>query len=312
MSDAALDVRGLRKEFGPLVACADLSLELAAGQILGLVGPDGAGKTTVFRMLCGILEPTAGSALVAGHEVRRDPEGVKRAIGYLPQQFSLHRDLTIDENIRYIADLYCVPPGQWETRRDELLDTTYLTPFRKRLAGRLSGGMRQKLALVCSLIHRPQVLFLDEPTTGVDPVSRRDFWKILYDLPRQGVTIIISTPYMDEAVRCNQLAFMFEGRLLAYGTPVGLLGRMAGKVLAVRCPALREARLVLQRQPHVRSVEVFGDRLHVALQPGVGVTEVRAALHEAGVDCQHLEEIEPSLEDVFMALTASATDGLRE
>jgi ABC-2 type transport system ATP-binding protein len=304
MSGAALDVQGLRKEFGAVVACEGLTLQLPAGQILGLVGPDGAGKTTVFRMLCGILKPTAGTACIAGHDVVRDPEAVKQLIGYLPQQFSLHRDLTIDENIRYIADLYQVTPGRWEERRDELLDVTYLTPFRRRLAGRLSGGMRQKLALVCALIHRPRVLFLDEPTTGVDPVSRRDFWKILYDLPRQGVTIVISTPYMDEAVRCNHLAFMFEGRLLAHDTPAALQRLMAGKVLAVRCAALREARLLLQRLPAVRSVEVFGDRLHVALQPGVPVEDVGHSLREAGVDCEHIEEVEPSLEDVFMALTS--------
>lgn len=303
MSDAALDVRGLRKEFGAVVACEGLSLALPAGQILGLVGPDGAGKTTVFRMLCGILKPTGGTALVAGHDVVRDPEAVKHVVGYLPQQFSLHRDLTIDENIRYIADLYEVPHGQWEARRDELLDITYLTPFRNRLAGRLSGGMRQKLALVCALIHRPQVLFLDEPTTGVDPVSRRDFWKILYDLPRQGVTIAISTPYMDEAVRCSQLAFMYEGRLLAQDTPTALKAQMTGTVLSVRCGAQRDARLLLQGLPAVQSVEVFGDRLHVALQPGAAVADVSAALHGAGVDCNQVEPVEPSLEDVFMALT---------
>ena len=304
MTDVALDVQGLRKEFGAVVACEGLTLQAPAGQILGLVGPDGAGKTTAFRMLCGILQPTAGAARVAGHDVVRDPEAVKQVIGYLPQQFSLHRDLTIDENIRYIADLYQVPRGRWEERRDELLEITYLTPFRRRLAGRLSGGMRQKLALVCALIHRPQVLFLDEPTTGVDPVSRRDFWKILYDLPRQGVTIVISTPYMDEAVRCHQLAFMFEGRLLTHDTPAGLRQAMPGRVLAVRCPAQREARLLLQRLAPVQSVEVFGDRLHVVLQPGVVVDDVQDALREAGVDCTQVEEVEPSLEDVFMALTA--------
>jgi len=304
MTDVALDVQGLRKEFGAVVACEGLTLQAPAGQILGLVGPDGAGKTTAFRMLCGILQPTAGGARVAGHDVVRDPEAVKQVIGYLPQQFSLHRDLTIEENIRYIADLYQVPRGRWEERRDELLEITYLTPFRRRLAGRLSGGMRQKLALVCALIHRPQVLFLDEPTTGVDPVSRRDFWKILYDLPRQGVTIVISTPYMDEAVRCHRLAFMFAGRLLTHDTPAGLRQAMPGRVLAVRCPAQREARLLLQQLAPVQSVEVFGDRLHVVLQPDVVVDDVQDALREAGVDCTQVEEIEPSLEDVFMALTA--------
>lgn len=309
MTDVALGIQGLRRTFGEVVACQELTLQLPAGQIMGLVGPDGAGKTTIFRMLCGILAPTSGTALVDGHDVIRDPEGVKHVIGYLPQQFSLHRDLTIDENIRYIADLYEVPPGQWEQRRDELLEITYLTPFRGRLAGRLSGGMRQKLALVCSLIHRPRVLFLDEPTTGVDPVSRRDFWKILYDLPRQGVTIAISTPYMDEAVRCNRLAFMFEGRLLAYDTPAALRDSMPGRVLAVRCEPRRDARIVLQRLPQVSSVEVFGDRLHVALASDVPVGDIRRALADAGLDCRQVEEMEPSLEDVFMALTSRHETG---
>lgn len=301
----ALDILGLRKTFGDIVACDDLTLRLPAGLILGLVGPDGAGKSTIFRMLCGILEPTAGSAIVAGHDVVRDPEGVKQVIGYLPQQFSLHRDLTIDENIRYIADLYQAPPGQWEKRRDELLEITYLTPFRRRLAGQLSGGMRQKLALVCSLIHKPRVLFLDEPTTGVDPLSRRDFWKILYDLPRQGVTIVISTPYMDEAVRCNRLAFMFEGRLLAYDTPAALRAAISARIIELTCEARREARQLLQQHPDVLSVEVFGTRLHVALQPEASADAVQEALGQANLPCADVQEVEPSLEDVFMSLSGT-------
>jgi len=303
MGELALDVAGLRKRFGDLVACQDLTLQVPAGQIMGLVGPDGAGKTTSFRMLCGILKPDAGHAVVAGREVTRDPEGVKHRIGYLPQQFSLHRDLTLYENIGYMADLYGVPRAQWQSRAQELLDITYLAPFRDRLAGRLSGGMRQKLALVCSLIHRPEVLLLDEPTTGVDPVSRRDFWKILYDLPRQGVTILISTPYMDEATRCTRVAFMYRGRLLAVDTPSGLREALSAAVLEIRCRPQREARTALQALPGIESVEVFGDRLHVAVDPDVPHALLHQTLAQAGVECQGFESVAPSLEDVFMALT---------
>lgn len=302
-SEPAIDARGLRKSFGPIVACDGIDLRVQHGEILGLVGPDGAGKTTTFRLLCGIVQPDSGNARVAGEEVTRDPEAVKARIGYLPQRFSLHRDLTIDENIRYFADLYEVPPGTWERRRDELLEITYLTPFRNRLAARLSGGMRQKLALLCTLIHRPEIVLLDEPTTGVDPVSRRDFWKILYDLPRQGVTMVISTPYMDEASRCNRIAFMYEGRVLALDTPDNLRGAMSGRMLQVRCTPQRAAREALKACAAVEGVEVFGDRLHVALRPGAKMAQVQEALAAAPVECRGIEPAEPTLEDVFMAMS---------
>ena len=194
MADLALDLRAISKRFGSTTACAELSLRAEGGQILGLVGPDGAGKTTTFRILCGILSADSGEARVVGHDVARDPEAVKRNIGYLPQRFSLHRDLTVLENIRYMAQLYGLRRADWRARADELLEITYLGPFRDRLAARLSGGMKQKLALLCALIHRPRLLLLDEPTTGVDPVSRRDFWRILYRLPQEGATVLIRHP----------------------------------------------------------------------------------------------------------------------
>lgn len=256
-------------------------------------------------MLCGIVSPDTGAATVAGHDVIREPDAVKARIGYLPQRFALHRDLTVEENVEYLAGLYTIPPGTWEARRDELLEMTYLSPFRRRLAGRLSGGMKQKLALVCTLIHRPEVLFLDEPTTGVDPVSRRDFWKLLYDLPRQGVTMLISTPYMDEAARCNRLAFMYGGRVLATGTPNDLRGLLPGKLWEVRCRPQREAREVLKRCPAVRTVEVFGDRLHVLFHGEAAPDVCQGLLREAGVECLEHAAVEPTLEDAFMALVTA-------
>ena len=302
MAQPALETHNLRKSFAGLPAVTGLDLTAPAGEIVGLVGPDGAGKTTTMRMLCGILSADAGEARVAGFDVQRNPEAVKARIGYLPQRFSLHRDLTVQENVAYFADLYCVPRGTWEQRRDELLEITYLSPFTRRLAGDLSGGMRQKLALVCTLIHRPEVILLDEPTTGVDPVSRRDFWRILYDLPRQGVTVLVSTPYMDEAVRCNHLYFMFRGQALASGTPAQLREMVRHRILEVRCRPQRDARETLQARPEVVSVEVFGERLHVTLRPEAEPERVVAALREHGVVCEETREVAPSLEDAFMAL----------
>lgn len=302
MTALAVKVQGLQKSFGSVPACHDLSFSVEAGEIVGLVGPDGAGKTTTFRILCGILAADAGQAIVVGSDVAVDPEAVKRQIGYLPQRFSLHRDLTVWENIRYMAELYGIGAGQWEKRAEELLEITYMQPFRQRLAGRLSGGMKQKLALVCSLIHRPHLLILDEPTTGVDPVSRRDFWQILYHLPQQGVTILISTPYMDEAARCNRVAFMYQGRLLACDTPAKLRELTPAQYLEVRCQNQRLVREKLQANSQVSGVEVFGDRLHVALAPGASAQVVADALASSEFGCEQITPVEASLEDVFMEL----------
>ncbi len=303
MPQMAIETSGLTKTFGPVEAVNDLSISVREGSIFGLVGPDGGGKTTTMRMLCGIMQPDHGSASVAGYDVVRAPESVKHHIGYLPQRFSLHRDLSVDENVAYTADLYTVPRELWRERREELLEMTFLKPFRTRLAGRLSGGMRQKLALVCALIHRPEVLFLDEPTTGVDPVSRRDFWKILYDLPRQGVTIIISTPYMDEAAHCSRMAFMHHGRLLAEDTPNALCASLKITVARVRCSPQRQAREHLKSLPNIASVEVFGTYLHVAAAGEIDPAGLAASLVEAGVECHDVSIVEPSLEDVFVHLS---------
>ncbi|MDI1248644.1 MAG: ABC transporter ATP-binding protein, partial [Lacunisphaera sp.] len=216
---SAIQATGLRRTFGTTVAVDTLDLAVAEGEIFGLVGPDGAGKTTTMRMLTGILPPTAGTAEVAGFDVRRDAEPLKEHIGYMSQRFGLYPDLTVLENIGFYADIYSVPRAERIARTERLLGFSNLTPFKQRLAGNLSGGMKQKLGLACALIHTPRVLFLDEPTNGVDPVSRRDFWRILYQLVRDGVTIFVSTSYLDEAERCNRLALLPQGRLLGVGTP---------------------------------------------------------------------------------------------
>ncbi|HEU5315485.1 MAG TPA: ABC transporter ATP-binding protein [Chloroflexota bacterium] len=222
----AVVAAGLRKRFGPVDAVDGLGLGVPRGAVYGLVGPDGAGKTTTLRLLCGIVGADAGEMRVAGCDVRRDPERVKRRVGYLAQRFALYGDLTVGENIRFFADVYGVPRAAREARTAELLTLTQLAPFTGRLAEYLSGGMRQKLGLVCALIHRPEVLFLDEPTSGVDPPARRDLWRLLHRLNREGLTLVVATPYMDEAVRCHVVGFMQRGRLLAEGPPAALAARL--------------------------------------------------------------------------------------
>jgi len=303
---AAILTRGLRRTFGEVTAVADLDLEVEVGEIFGLVGPDGAGKTTTMRMLTGILPPTSGSIEVAGCDVVRRPGGVKDRIGYLSQRFGLYPDLTVAENIAFHADLQGVPASELPARTARLLGFSGLEPFRRRLAGNLSGGMKQKLGLACALIHTPQVLFLDEPTNGVDPVSRRDFWRILHQLVRQGVTILVSTAYLDEAERCSRLALLHEGRVLALGTPDEVKRLLPGSLLEVRAAEPRRAAALLREGMAESNVGLFGDRIHVtapdAAQAARRVAEVLAA---AGVALESVRPIEPSLEDVFVAVLAS-------
>jgi len=302
----AIVTQGLRRSFGDVVAVAGLDLKVAEGEIFGLVGPDGAGKTTTMRMLTGTLPPSGGSARVADCDVGREAERLKEHIGYMSQRFGLYPDLTVMENLVFYADIYGVPRREFAARAGRLLGFSNLTPFQQRLAGHLSGGMKQKLGLACALIHTPRVLFLDEPTNGVDPVSRRDFWRILYQLVREGVTIFVSTAYLDEAERCNRLALLHQGRLLGLGTPDEVKALMPGALLEVRTPAPRRTAAVLRAQLAGATVGLFGDRVHVAAaDPAAAEVAIRAAVAAAGLELASLRRIAPSLEDVFVSVLAA-------
>ncbi|HVS53014.1 MAG TPA: ABC transporter ATP-binding protein [Opitutaceae bacterium] len=303
---SAIHTEKLGRRFGELVAVDALDLDVAEGEIFGLVGPDGAGKTTTMRMLAGILAPTSGHARVAGHDVVRDTKHLSDDIGYMSQRFGLYPDLTVLENIHFYADIYSVPARDRAQKIERLLGFSHLTPFKQRLAGNLSGGMKQKLGLACALIHTPRVLFLDEPTNGVDPVSRRDFWRILYQLVRERVTIFVSTAYLDEAERCNRLALLHEGRLLGTGTPEEIKAMMPGALLEVRTNAPRRtAALLREKLPDV-GVGLFGDRVHLATRDRADAeAHARALIASAGLELESIRPIEPSLEDVFVSVLAS-------
>jgi ABC-2 type transport system ATP-binding protein len=277
--------------------------------VFGLVGPDGAGKSTLMRVLCGLLPPTAGQVTVAGCDVVAAAERAKPHLGYLAQRFGLWGDLTVDENLQFCADLFGVSRADYEARRPELLSITRLAPFTDRRAENLSGGMKQKLGLICTLVHRPEVLLLDEPTTGVDPASRRDFWRLLHGLPRQGVTVLVSTPYMDEAERCDRVALLHEGRVLACDAPDALKARVPGRLLAVSTRQQRAARAALLPLPGVASAATFGDRLHVTLREGADSAILGEALAAAGVEAEPPQPITPGLEDVFTTVLGAADGG---
>jgi len=304
----------LEKRFGEVRAVDGLSFDVHAGEIFGLVGPDGAGKTTTLRMLAGVLAPDGGMASVAGCDVGRDPEGAKHQLSYMPQRFGLYEDLTIDENIRFYGDLFGVRKAQRERRGAQLLAAAGLGEFRKRLAGKLSGGMKQKLGLICALIHTPRVVLLDEPTNGVDPVSRRDFWGILYTLVSEGVAILASTSYLDEAERCHRVGLIHKGRMLFCDTPAELKKRFPGAVLALRSPEAAQAMRELRGAPGVRSSLLVGDGVHVYVDDaGERAVQLRAGLEAAGIAVDSLEPIAPSIEDLFVsAVEARQTPGVAE
>ena len=308
MSDPSVSLRGLSRDFGTLTAVDDLTFDVGRGELFGIVGPDGAGKTTTLRMLAGVLRPTRGTALIEGVDVAQDPEGAKPHLAYMAQRFGLYEDLTFSENLAFYADMYSVPKAERPERLKRLFKFSRLDEFTDRLAGKLSGGMKQKLSLSCCLIHTPKVLLLDEPTFGVDPISRRELWLILHEMVEQGVTVIVSTSYLDEAERCDRVVLLNEGRAIALDTPSHLQAGLDGTMLALRTTTPRDARDFLKSLPSVSSAAFFGDAIHALLTPGTDVDQLTSALAARHIDILGLEKIEPSLEDVFIHLVRVAND----
>jgi ABC-2 type transport system ATP-binding protein len=302
MNDTIIKTEDLTKSFGDNVAVDHLSFAIRKGELYGLVGPDGAGKSTTMRLLTAIMEPTSGDGWVSGHSIRTDGELIKEKIGYMSQRFGLYEDLTVMENILFYADLYEVPKKERPPRIERLLGFSNLTPFKDRLAGKLSGGMKQKLGLACSLIHTPEVLFLDEPTNGVDPVSRRDFWKILYDLLKAGVSILVSTSYLDEAERCTRIGLMHNGRILIEDEPKNLRSSLRLPMIEVWSDNARSALEQVRLLDGVSGVSLYGDKLHITLEERVNAAEIVGTIRHAGIDVKDFRDILPSLEDVFISM----------
>ena len=305
-SQSAIVVEGLTKSFLGVRAVDHLSFDVTPGEIFGLVGPDGAGKTTTLRMLAGVMPPDEGKVTVAGCDVVRDPEGAKHHLSYMPQRFGLYDDLTADENIRFYADLFGVRKAEREERSPQLLQAAGMSEFRKRLAGKLSGGMKQKLALVCALIHRPKVILLDEPTNGVDPVSRRDFWRILYDLISEGVAVLTSTAYLDEAERCHRVGLLHQGKMLFCDTPANLKTHLGKDVLSISSSEARHLRDELEHAEGISSLVLTGDGVHVVVDSASRrVPEFETRLKNAQVPFETIQQVTPTIEDLFVDAVTS-------
>lgn len=298
--EPAVAVRGLVRRFGPVTALDDVSFEVARGELFGLVGPDGAGKTTALRILAGVLRADAGTVRVLDVDMRADPERAKPNLAYMAQRFGLYEDLTVRENLAFYADLYRVPATERPARLERLYRMSRLGEFQDRLAGKLSGGMKQKLSLSCALVHHPRVLLLDEPTFGVDPISRRELWVILHERVAEGVTVIVSTSYLDEAERCDRVALLDRGRILALDRPDVLQGSLPGPLWAVHAATPRRAAAVLRGLPGVVSSVLFGEVVHVRGDAALDPADLARALADAGIAEARVEAAHPSLEDVFI------------
>ena len=311
-NEILLECQDLVKTFGTLHAVDGLSLQVGAGEMVGLVGPDGAGKTTAIRLFCGALQPTSGSIRVAGFAVPGQVEKAREKIGYLAQRFSLYGDLTVKENLDFFGEVFEISPAERENRSRELLRFAGLEEFSNRPAAALSGGMQKKLGLASALVHRPKVLLLDEPTGGVDPSARQEFWHLLINLLREGSAVLVSTPYMDEATRFNRVVFMNHGKALIQGAPRELIGQLTGRILELAAEPQAAARKIATTDPDVEDVHAFGGYLHLRVRSPEGpLTRLPGRLAEAGVNMQHLQLVTPTLEDVFMQLVEmeSVPDG---
>jgi ABC-2 type transport system ATP-binding protein len=307
-SDPAISIKNCTRRFGSLTAVNALNLTVAKGEIFGLVGPDGAGKTTTLRMLCGLLDPDEGEIHIGGQSVQSNLLAIKDRIGYMAQRFGMYLDLTVEENLLFYADLFGIPDSQRDPLMVKLLHMTRMEPFRKRPAGQLSGGMKQKLALMCSLLHRPEILILDEPTNGVDPVSRRDFWAILYQLVKEGLTVVVTTAYLDEAERCNRVGLMFEGRLVRCESPDQLKQERKEECYDVQTPHPYKTRTLLQSTQGVASAESAGPVLHLFLDPALtSPAKLAEVLDGQGLGPAQFKRTTPTLEDVFIAEVRKAS-----
>ena len=308
----AVQMDRVTKRYGARVAVRELTMSIESGEMFGLIGPDGAGKTTTIRLMCGLLKTDSGSVRVVGRDPVKEHRQMTSEVGYLSQRFSLYGDLSIDENIAFFAEIHglSMRDAAIRQRRERLLDLTQLVKFRSRLADQLSGGMKQKLALACTLIHEPRVILLDEPTTGVDPVSRREFWKLLSEFLAQGITILMATPYLDEAERCTRVALLHEGTLIASDTPANLRASLPGDVMEVIAADRDRATRVLQQLPGVADVQLFGERAHVRLAPQSALADaaqLAGALLANGVAAEGIRRVPASLEDVFIARISKET-----
>jgi ABC-2 type transport system ATP-binding protein len=298
-----IECEGLTKRFGTFTAVDHVTFSVGKGSIFGFLGPNGSGKSTVIRMLCGILEPTEGTGRIAGHDVVRQTESIKPIIGYMSQKFSLYDELTVNENLIFAGKLYSLSGRDLEKRRDEMIAMTHLEPYLDRRAALLSGGWRQRLAMACSLMHKPSVLFLDEPTAGIDPVARRELWDLLFDFAGKGMTLFVTTHYMDEAERCHRLAFIFGGELLDVGTPEEIVQRRQLRVAELDVPRAHDAAALLRDVAQVEEVLHYGQLLRVATRGGVDpVALARDVLGPRGVDVRSARETRPTVEDAFVAM----------
>jgi ABC-type multidrug transport system ATPase subunit len=318
MSGAMIECEGLTKRFGSFTAVDHISFSVARGSIFGFLGPNGSGKSTVIRMLCGILEPTEGTARIAGHDISREGEATKEMIGYMSQKFSLYDELTVNENLVFSGKLYSLPDRELKKRRDDLIAITHLEPYLDRRAALLSGGWRQRLAMACALMHKPTVLFLDEPTAGIDPVARRELWDLLFEFAGQGMTLFVTTHYMDEAERCSHVGYIYMAKLIVCGEPDDLkrmpeVSPPGTRRLDVTCDHVTVALRAMREVKGVLNATVFGQSMHLLVDESVRRQEIDEKLRSVGIDSPEIHEIGPSLEDVFVTLTAKhAAENNRE
>ncbi|MFL6216212.1 MAG: ABC transporter ATP-binding protein [Blastocatellia bacterium] len=311
--DAAINIHGLTKRFGNFTAVNEVSLAVESGEIFGFLGPNGSGKSTIIRMLCGLIAPSAGTATVAGFDILKQTDQIRQSIGYMSQQFSLYTDLTVWENINFYAHVYGLKGERLKERREAVIELTHINRFTERRAGRLSGGWKQRLALACALVHEPKIIFLDEPTAGIDPVARRELWDLFFHLSGQGITLFVTTHYMDEAERCARVGYIYNSRLITYGAP-DALKQMAEvtppdlKWAEVSCPNTTVALAELKRTSYVKSATIFGQSIHLLMDVNVPIDELKQTLARIRITDVEATPARPSLEDVFVTLTRRHAD----